>query len=453
MSYHTIGNLGTVTPSPMTPAEIGAAGGTAFDPANMTLYVGGGKIPIIPALLSAVIVKTVMFGGAKAGAYARSKIFKKPAMANPPLKNILPLVVIAGGAYLLLRNRSTPVAGMGDLGFSLSSAFRSVTGSVQNVVKKIAAPAKKVLAPIKKVTAPVMQITRPIQQLASPVTNILRPSSSSSAVVATPATQYQDENGKLITKEEYDRRMNQIQPAPQAPVAPINWGQLIKPGLRPQAVPLTPPTTQPVPLTPTTQPLLTVAQAIAQAALQAQNSPVQQAIAAPMTRVGTVYYQDASGNSISKSDFDSRLARIRADYETRHLDSPPPIYFTRPGIGRSLPVGIYKLPAAFSPAMLDAMMQNLSHNNVYTPPAPQPVLLPTLEEQNQAMQRFRSQQMAIQKQIMTIMNENQPMLDALYAAHRSAKGTPYEAAAAQKIIQFKASLDAKVAPLYNALPR
>ena len=83
MAYRTIGNakqyLGAVLPTPMTPAEIGATGGTAFDPATMTLYVGNGKIPIIPAVLSAIAVKVIMFGGAKVGGYARSKVFGKKA--------------------------------------------------------------------------------------------------------------------------------------------------------------------------------------------------------------------------------------------------------------------------------------------------------------------------------------------------------------------------------------
>lgn len=74
MAYHTIGSV--TPPAAPTPAEIGAAGGTAFDPASLTLYVGGGKIPLIPALLSAIAVKVIMFGGAKAGGYARAKLFK-----------------------------------------------------------------------------------------------------------------------------------------------------------------------------------------------------------------------------------------------------------------------------------------------------------------------------------------------------------------------------------------
>ena len=241
MSYHNIGSardyLGAQLPvAPPTPAEIGAAGGTAFDPATMTLYVGGGKVPIIPALLSAIIVKTLMFGGAKAGGYARAKLFGKPAMANPGIggSKLLPLAIVAGGAYLLFRKPAAPVAGVGDLGFSISSVFNSITSPISNVVHKL--PVATLVKPLQKVVAPVFKIASPIQK----ITGGSSGGSAPAAPIPAPAMTYLDANGSPISQVQYNQMLTQVspaqkinpavlyqttQPAPAVPQPVVQWVQ------------------------------------------------------------------------------------------------------------------------------------------------------------------------------------------------------------------------------------
>lgn len=131
--YHTIGRTQEVLGA-LTPAEVGAQGGTAFDPSTMTLYMGNGKIAVIPALLSALAVKVIMFGGQKVGTMARSKLMAKTA-TNPGKSSLVPLALVAGGAYLLWRNKqSAPVAGLGAFSFKKMAQMRSIP---QSIIKKV----------------------------------------------------------------------------------------------------------------------------------------------------------------------------------------------------------------------------------------------------------------------------------------------------------------------------
>ncbi len=58
--------------------------GLAIDTSRGDIWFNGSRIPVIPAVISAVVVKGILFGGAMAGQYARgamAKKFGKPATA------------------------------------------------------------------------------------------------------------------------------------------------------------------------------------------------------------------------------------------------------------------------------------------------------------------------------------------------------------------------------------
>ena len=82
MAYRTIGRqrtIGELAP----PAAPGPFDGMRFDAPTLTIYVGASKIPLVPALISALAVKLILFGGRKAGTAAKAAITrrfaKKPA--------------------------------------------------------------------------------------------------------------------------------------------------------------------------------------------------------------------------------------------------------------------------------------------------------------------------------------------------------------------------------------
>ncbi len=52
--------------------------GIALDPAGGNIWMGATKIAIIPAIISAIAVKMILFGGKKAGMAARGVFAKKP---------------------------------------------------------------------------------------------------------------------------------------------------------------------------------------------------------------------------------------------------------------------------------------------------------------------------------------------------------------------------------------
>lgn len=55
--------------------------GLAIDASRGDIWVGPTKVPILPAVLSAIVVKVIMFGGAYAGNKARSLVSRRPATA------------------------------------------------------------------------------------------------------------------------------------------------------------------------------------------------------------------------------------------------------------------------------------------------------------------------------------------------------------------------------------
>ena len=156
---------------------------------------------------------------------------------NPaPKIPVLPLVLVAGGAYLLLRSRqATPVEGLEGWGSAVSSvrgAISSAAGAVRRVVRQVAAPVKTAAGQVMSVAQAVPQTmvaTLPISALNAlpPVTPFAAAAMLASTVMSQrgqeeeaaelpPETQYQDENGNTITEAEYNRRVAEQQAAEKA---------------------------------------------------------------------------------------------------------------------------------------------------------------------------------------------------------------------------------------------
>ncbi len=61
------------------PNAITITQGLAIDPSRGDIWVGPTKVPILPAVLSAVVVKVIMFGGSAAGGYVAGRFSRKKA--------------------------------------------------------------------------------------------------------------------------------------------------------------------------------------------------------------------------------------------------------------------------------------------------------------------------------------------------------------------------------------
>lgn len=165
----------------------------------------------------------------------KRKSRKSASRRNPKSAKsvVIPLALVAGGAYLLLRNQSSaPVNGMGDLGWggsigrSISNAFSSAGGAVSKIVKKVSAPVQSVAKTLvtQAIAAPqVFTAALPLTALTPVGAAVMaveaiqsRKGGEEEQAAPVTETQYQDENGNVITEAEYNRRLAEQQAAEKA---------------------------------------------------------------------------------------------------------------------------------------------------------------------------------------------------------------------------------------------
>lgn len=154
---------------------------------------------------------------------------------NPGTKiPVVPLALVVGGAYLILRNRGTSIDGMGDLGSRYTDIRDRVTGaagSVVRTVKRVAAPIATAAGQLKTLAQAVPQVmvaSLPVAALnLPPVTPFTAAAMLASTVMsqkggqeeeAPPVqeTQYQDDKGNIITEAEYNKLLAEQEAAQKA---------------------------------------------------------------------------------------------------------------------------------------------------------------------------------------------------------------------------------------------
>ena len=264
---------------------------------------------------------------------------RKTSRRNPATAtNLLPLALVAGGAYLLLRKQAAPapVNGMGDLAWggsfveSITGAVSDAAGAVKKVVQKastttLAVASQVMSSPLK---AAVLVAALPVTALVTGGAAVLAATKlqgkQDEPAQQAPVTQYQDADGNPITEAEYNRQMAILNaPAPATPPPPVyqdangnvitqdQYNQLLA-QLAAQAK--TQGTTAPQP---------TVVPATSAATPTVMKlppmPPVTQIVATPTTNTPAPsstgpYYFDATGASITAAQFNTLMTSLQSRF-------------------------------------------------------------------------------------------------------------------------------------------